>query len=106
MNFFRAERIIPDEGDDREVEGDSLALCESGDWGEVPVVPKETPKKLSSILGVDVSDRCLFMIILEKFRINISLNRQLSPGSQSDMRSCVVSTNLFLVQPHTIVPAK
>jgi len=95
-NFFRVERTKPDEGDDGEAETGSLALCESEDWGRVPVAPKETPKKLSSILGVDVSDRCLFMIILEKSRIIISLNPPLPPGCQFDMRSCIVLPNLFL----------
>ena len=60
---------MPDEGDEEGVEAGSSVLCESGGWDRVPVVPKETPKKLSSILGVDVSDRCFFMIMLEKFRI-------------------------------------
>lgn len=104
-NFLRAERKIPDEGDGGETEADGLAPCKSGDWGGVPVAPKETPKKLSSILGVDVSDRCLFVIILEKFRISMSLNPQLSPGCQSDLRSCYCGAESFPRSAAT-VPAR
>lgn len=64
---------MPGECDDGEVETGSPDLCESADWGGAPVAPKETPKKLSSILGVDVRDRCLLVIILQ-FRISMSLN--------------------------------
>ena len=84
---------MPGECDDGEAEAGSPDLCASVDWGGVPVAPKETPKKLSSILGVDVRDRCLFMIILEQFRICMFLNPQLSPGCHVDMRSGTVSTH-------------
>jgi len=68
------EQTIPDERGDGEAEAGCLTLCESGDWDGVPDAPKDTPKKLSSILGVDASDRCLLVIILVKLRIIISLN--------------------------------
>ena len=71
--FFRAERTIPGDCDDGEIEAGSPDLWEV-DWGGAVVAPKESPKKLSSILGVDVRDRCLLMIILGQLRISMSLN--------------------------------